>query len=77
MEWAQNNGGMSIAAWAASAITRGEHMSAPNAEMSQGHLLALARYARLTNDQTQRRLMALGAYWTAATDTGGTASAPP
>eukprot|EP00969_Alexandrium_andersonii_P233500 10308609-Alexandrium_andersonii.AAC.1 len=45
--------------------------------MSQGHLLALARYARLTNDQTQRRLMALDAYWTAATDTGGTASAPP
>eukprot|EP00969_Alexandrium_andersonii_P314773 13905747-Alexandrium_andersonii.AAC.1 len=52
-------------------------MSAPNAEMSQGHLLALARYARLTNDQTQRHLMALDAYWTAATDTGGTASAPP
>eukprot|EP00969_Alexandrium_andersonii_P245216 10837304-Alexandrium_andersonii.AAC.1 len=24
-EWAENNGGMSIAAWAASAITRGEY----------------------------------------------------
>eukprot|EP00969_Alexandrium_andersonii_P141176 6242406-Alexandrium_andersonii.AAC.1 len=68
---------MSIAAWAASAITRGEYMSAPNAEMSQGHLLALARYAKLTNEQTQRHLMALDAYWTAATDSGGITSAPP
>eukprot|EP00969_Alexandrium_andersonii_P355130 15443705-Alexandrium_andersonii.AAC.1 len=68
---------MSIAAWAASAITRGDYMQAPNAEMSQGHLLALARYARLTNEQTQRQLMALDAYWAAATDSGGTPSAPP
>eukprot|EP00969_Alexandrium_andersonii_P130153 5754626-Alexandrium_andersonii.AAC.1 len=44
--------------------------------MSQGHLLALARYARLTNEQTQRHATALDVYWTAATDTGGTASAP-
>eukprot|EP00969_Alexandrium_andersonii_P224407 9910735-Alexandrium_andersonii.AAC.1 len=42
VEWAENNGGVSIAAWAASAITRAAYMSAPNAEMSQGHLLALA-----------------------------------
>eukprot|EP00969_Alexandrium_andersonii_P004254 183848-Alexandrium_andersonii.AAC.1 len=32
MEWVQNNDGMPIAAWAASAITRGDYMSAPNAE---------------------------------------------
>eukprot|EP00969_Alexandrium_andersonii_P018229 797063-Alexandrium_andersonii.AAC.1 len=31
-EWAESDGGMSIAAWAASAITRGEYMNAPNAE---------------------------------------------
>eukprot|EP00969_Alexandrium_andersonii_P295164 13047758-Alexandrium_andersonii.AAC.1 len=42
VERAENNGGMSINAWAASAITWGDYMSAPSAEMSQGHLLALA-----------------------------------
>eukprot|EP00969_Alexandrium_andersonii_P156203 6906040-Alexandrium_andersonii.AAC.1 len=32
VERAQTNEGMSIAAWAASTITRGDYMSAPNAE---------------------------------------------
>eukprot|EP00969_Alexandrium_andersonii_P240352 10610351-Alexandrium_andersonii.AAC.1 len=41
-DWAVKNEGMSIVSWAATAITRGDYMRSPSAEMSQGYLLALA-----------------------------------
>eukprot|EP00969_Alexandrium_andersonii_P354258 15441769-Alexandrium_andersonii.AAC.1 len=55
--------GQSLAAWAAASLSSGDHLSAPNQEMSRAHLLALARYAGPPRETTKRRLAAVNAYW--------------